>query len=393
MKIFIIILAGLATLGPFTTDTYFPFFPDIEKDFGVTQVIAQQSLSVYLLTFTTMMLFHGAFSDSWGRRPVILVSLIGFSVTSFGCALADDFHLLLLCRAGQGFFVGAGSVVGQAIIRDRFDGIQAQKLIAQVTMLFGLAPAIAPLVGGLLHEYFQWQSAFLFLGMLGISLLILCYIKLPESLPKTAHIKFMPGTLIKNYLLVISNTRFILLTGCIGFGFGGFLVYVAGAPDFVFGVMHLSSLQFGWLFIPIVVGLTIGSATATKLIGKISTSEMINLSFVIMGTAAISNLLYCEYHSPDIPWITIPLILYTFGFTLLLPGVMTLALDIFPEKRGTASSVQGFVQMMIFTMISVLIIPLVLGSASQYAVALLLMYCLNLYCWLTYKNRKQESND
>jgi DHA1 family bicyclomycin/chloramphenicol resistance-like MFS transporter len=91
-----------------------------------------------------MMLFHGAFSDSWGRRPVILASLIGFAFTSFGCALAHDFNLLLICRAGQGFFVGVGTVVGQAIIRDRFDGIQAQKLIAQVTMLFGLAPAIAP---------------------------------------------------------------------------------------------------------------------------------------------------------------------------------------------------------------------------------------------------------
>ncbi|MCV5277122.1 MFS transporter, partial [Escherichia coli] len=79
---------GLATLGPFTTDTYFPFFPDIENDFNVSQVVAQQSLSVYLLTFTTMMLFHGAFSDSWGRKPVILASLIGFAFTSFGCALA-----------------------------------------------------------------------------------------------------------------------------------------------------------------------------------------------------------------------------------------------------------------------------------------------------------------
>jgi DHA1 family bicyclomycin/chloramphenicol resistance-like MFS transporter len=149
--------------------------------------------------------------------------------------------------------------------------------------------------------------------LLGISLLILCYIKLPESLPKSTHIKFEPGTLISNYLAAISNKRFIPLTGCIGFGFGGFLVYVAGAPDFVFKVMHLSSLQFGWLFIPIVIELTIGSATATKLIGKISTSDMINLSFIIMGTAAIANVIYCEYYSPANSWITIPLILYTFG--------------------------------------------------------------------------------
>jgi MFS transporter, DHA1 family, multidrug resistance protein len=390
MKIFIIILAGLATLGPFTTDTYFPFFPDMESHFGISQVIAQQSLSIYLLTFTVMMLFHGALSDSFGRRPVILVSLIGFVLTSIGCALTDSFALLLIFRAGQGFFVGAGTVVGQAIIRDRFDGIEAQKLISQVTMLFGLAPAIAPLVGGWLHQYFPWQSAFVFLALLGVVLLILCYLKLPESLPKSAQLPFHPGLLVKNYISVISHVQFMALASCIGFGFGGFLIYVAGAPDFVFRVLHLTELQFGWLFIPIVIGLITGSAIATKLAGLIPTHAMIRASYILMGLAAVSNLVYCEFSVPAIPWAVLPIIFYTLGITLLLPGAMTLALDIFPEKRGMASSIQGFMQSIIFTLISALIIPLVLGSATSYALAMMLMYCLNLLAWLIYKQLNMD---
>jgi len=373
-------------LGPFTTDTYFPFFPDMQAHFGISQALAQQSLSVYLLTFTVMMLFHGALSDRFGRRPIVLVSLIGFVATSIGCALTDNYCWLLVLRGGQGLFVGAGTVVGQAIIRDRFDGIQAQKLISQVTMLFGLAPAIAPLLGGWLHQYFPWQSTFAFLALLGVVLLLLCYLKLPESLPVSARQSFHPAQLVKNYVAVISHVPFMALVSSIGFGFGGFLVYVAGAPDFVFKVLHLSEVQFGWLFIPIVIGLITGSAIATKLAGLVATHTMIKTSYLLMGLAAIANGIYCTLTVPTVPWAVLPILLYTLGLTLLLPGAMTLALDIFPEKRGMAASIQGFVQSIIFTVISALVIPLVLGNALGYALAMLLMYGLNLLAWCLYQH-------
>jgi DHA1 family bicyclomycin/chloramphenicol resistance-like MFS transporter len=386
MPLLTVILAGLAMLGPFTTDTYFPFFPDIQHHFAISQAAAQQSLSVYLLTFTCMMLFHGAISDSVGRKPVIVISLVGFVITSLGCALSDSYALLLVMRGGQGFFVGAGTVVGQAIIRDKFHGAEAQKRIAMVTMLFGISPAIAPMVGGWLHVYFPWQSAFLFLTVLGLILAWLCISQLPETLPADQRRSFHPASLLRNYIAVAGNVRFMMLSLCIGTGFGGFLVYVAGAPDFVLHVMHLSELQFGWLFIPIVIGLITGSAIASRLVSVLAGRTQILIAYGLLGLASIGNLAYNWLATPELPYAVAPILVYTMGMTLLMPAVLTLALDIFPEKKGMAASVQGFVQSIIFTLISAFIVPLVLGNALHYAVAMAGLFVLNLAGWCIYKN-------
>lgn len=391
MPLLTLMLAGLAMLGPFTTDTYFPFFPDIQTHFAISQAAAQQSLSVYLFTFTFMMLFHGAISDSVGRKPVIVISLIGFVITSFGCAMADSYALLLAMRAGQGFFVGAGTVVGQAIIRDQFHGAEAQKRIAMVTMLFGISPAIAPMVGGWLHVYFPWQSAFVFLAALGLILTWLCASRLPETLPKDQRRSFHPASLLRNYCAIAGDVRFMMLSLCIGTGFGGFLVYVAGAPDFVLHVMRLSELQFGWLFIPIVIGLITGSALAGRLVSTLPGRTIIRMAYGLLALASIGNLAYNWLTTPELPYAVAPILIYTLGVTMLMPAVLTLALDIFPEKKGMAASVQGFVQSIIFTLISAFIVPFVLGNSLHYAVAMSGLFVLNLAAWCIYKKRTVRS--
>ena len=142
------VLAAMSTLGPFSVDTYMPSFPAIGHDLHAGPLQMQQTLSVYLAAFAVMLLFHGALSDAYGRRPVVIASLVLFTVASAGCALSGDIRTLLAFRALQGVSAGAGMVIGRAIIRDRFHGPPAQRLMSQVTMFFGLAPAIAPIVGG-----------------------------------------------------------------------------------------------------------------------------------------------------------------------------------------------------------------------------------------------------
>lgn len=386
-------LSALAMLGPFTTDTYFPFFPDMESYFNISQTQAQLSLTFYLLPSTLMMLFHGALSDSWGRKPVIVLTLAGFVLSSLACAWVQDYNSLLLFRAMQGLFVGAATVVGQAIIRDRFSGVPAQKIIAQVTMLFGLAPAIAPLAGGVLHEFFPWQSSFYLLAALGLMLLLVCLFTLQESLPASKRQPLQLRTLLANYTAIVREPRFLALAGCIAAGFGGFLIYVGGAPDFVFRVLKLSALEFGWLFIPIVIGLMAGSALVTRLTGKVANRVLINISFALMALAAVGNLLYQSLLASDLllstsqwpGWAVLPVLVYTLGLTFLIPGVMLLALDLFPEKRGTAASVQAFIQMLVFVLLSAWVVPLVLGSGLRYAMAMLTMFVLNLLCWTLYR--------
>lgn len=381
-----LILAGLAMLGPFTTDTYFPFFPDLQRYFGIQAASLQQSLSLYLLSFSIMMLFHGSLSDAFGRRRVILWSLAGFILTSLACAMAHSYAALLLFRALQGMCVGAGMVVGQAIIRDRFHGVEAQRLVSQVTMLFGLAPALAPLVGGYLHQFFPWQSAFILLAGLGGLLWLACFTRLDESLQPNQRQPFRLGYLWTGYRVVFFHRPFMLLSTSLALGFSGFLVYVASAPDVVFHVLAQDALGFGWLFVPIVIGLMGGSMCATWYAGKLSHGRMLRAGYATMALAVMVNLAY-TLMTPEVrvPWAVFPIMLYTFGLALTIPGLTILALDIFPEKRGLAASVQGVVQSLCFTLIAAIVAPILFGSATRYAMVMALLFTLNVICICSYR--------
>src|SRR3954471_6910269 len=154
---FAALLAALATLGPFSVDAYLPAFAGIQESLTAAPLEIQQTMSAYLFAFGVMFLFHGALSDSYGRRPVILVALVVYTVASTFAALTDSVHGLIVWRIVQGLSVGAGMVVGRAMIRDLFGPEDAQRLMSLVTLFFGLAPAIAPLIGGWLFVGLGWR--------------------------------------------------------------------------------------------------------------------------------------------------------------------------------------------------------------------------------------------
>src|SRR5690606_20502763 len=159
------LLAALAAIGPFSIDTYLPAFPEIGAALGATQIEVQQTLTAYMTTFAVMALWHGALSDAFGRRRVIIVTISLFGVASLLCACATTIEWLWIGRALQGMSAGSGMVVGRAVIRDVFDGPRAQRLMSRVMMIFGIAPAIAPMVGGVLLLAFGWRSIFVFLAL------------------------------------------------------------------------------------------------------------------------------------------------------------------------------------------------------------------------------------
>ena len=378
------ILAGLAALGPFSVDTYFPSFGAIAEYFDVSLLQVQGTLTCYLVALAVMMLFHGALSDSFGRRPVILVSLAVYVVAALGCVFAPSFGWLLAFRILQGSAAGAGVIVGRAMIRDHFEGSQAHKLMAQVTMLFGLAPAVAPILGGYLHTFFGWQSVFIFLTLFGATLLFVSFATLPETLPAEARTPFHPLPLTRTYLSIFGSGRFVALVASLGFGFGGFLLYVASSSDFILNVLGLPDTAFAWLFIPLVIGLVGGSWLVNLTAGRVSADRVAQYGYLLMLGGAVFNLVYNAFFTPQVPWAVLPLVFYTLGAALQGPIVTLYALDLFPKSRGLAASLQGFIQTMLFAGISSLVVPLVLGSSLKRAVAMALMLGLNYLGWRYY---------
>src|SRR5262245_36829911 len=204
------LLAALAMVSPFSLDTFYPSFPAISQEFSLTTWQIQQTITVYMLPFALMTLIQGPLSDALGRRPVVLAGLLIYSLASIACVFAPTFGFLLACRAIQGMSAGVGMAVGRAIIRDLHEGPEAQKLMAAISMIFGVAPAIAPVIGGWIHVWFGWRFVFGFMVVIGLTLVVVSYLLLPETHPHERRAKLHFGGLARTLGRVASNREFML---------------------------------------------------------------------------------------------------------------------------------------------------------------------------------------
>jgi len=378
------ILAALAMIGPFTIDTYLPSFPFIGADLQATPAQMQQTLSFYLLTMALMTLFHGTLSDSFGRRPVILVSLAVYIVSAIGCALADSLPQLLFWRAVQGLSAGAGMIVGRAIIRDSFAGHEAQRLMSLVTMIFGIAPAIAPVIGGWLQGAFGWRAVFWFLATYGVVLVIAAWRRLPETHPVAARQPFHAAPLLRNYLRLGGNRKLVLLCFAVAFNFSGFFLYIVSAPAVIYDLLGLSATDFAWLFVPGIGGVMLGAFLSGRLAGRLTSGRTVFTGYLIMAGAAVFNVIYCALFPPTLPWTVLPVMIYTIGMALAMPSVTLLALDLFPQLRGMTASLQGFAHSLFASITAGIISPLVSGSALTLALGMSGLLLLGALSWIFY---------
>jgi DHA1 family bicyclomycin/chloramphenicol resistance-like MFS transporter len=381
------LLAALAMLGPFSVDMYLPAFPAIGRELDASAIALQQTLSAYLFAFAFMMLWHGSLSDALGRRPVILGSLAVYALATLGCAIAGNIESLWLFRALQGLSSGAGVVVGRAIVRDRFHGPDAQRVMSQVTLFFGVAPAIAPVLGGLVLSAFGWRAMFWVLLALVLALLAWAVRSLPETLPKEARQTLHPRALWHNYRKVLRRMDFLLLASIPALNFCAFFLYISSAPVFIIDLLGLTSLSFAWLFVPMIVGIMAGASLSGRLAGRVSPLRTIRIAYALIFTGAAVNLATCWLVSPGVPWNVLPVMIFTAGSSLAMPSITLILLDIFPAFRGMASSVQGFVQFTMSAVVAGSVAPLVARSLPMLALGMTGFTLAGFSLWLVYQYR------
>jgi DHA1 family bicyclomycin/chloramphenicol resistance-like MFS transporter len=380
-----VMLAGLAMIGPFSVDTYLPSFPAIGQEFAAVPLQLQQTLSVYLMAFAVMTLFHGTLSDSFGRRPVILGCLITYTLGSIGCAFAHTFGELLLFRGMQGLAGGAGWTVGRAIVRDSYEGHRAQRVLSLITMIFGIAPAVAPLIGGWLQGAFGWRSVFVFLIVYGGVMLAVCWLKLPETHPPSARQPFELKPLAANYLKLAGNPLMVLLCLTTALNFAGYFLYVAAAPAFIYDLLGLSEKHFPVLFAPLVAGIMVGAFLSGRLAGRLSPRRTVKAGLWLLFGASFVNIGYHALLPPALPWSVLPVACYAVGTALTAPSIQLLVLDMFPANRGLASSLQGFVHGLSTSLSAGLIAPFLSGSALTLALGQLALLATGSFFWICYR--------
>jgi DHA1 family bicyclomycin/chloramphenicol resistance-like MFS transporter len=382
-----VLLACLGMLGPFSIDTYIPAFAGIARSLQATPVQMQQTLSAYLFGFAVLNLFHGALSDSLGRRPVILWGIGVFALASVGCALSQSIGQLVFFRALQGMSAGAGMVVSRAIIRDMFPPAEAQRVMSQVTIFFGVAPAVAPLVGGWLFVGVGWHAVFWFLVLMSVLLWASVWRFLPETLHATQRQPVHLGALLRGYLEMGSSPRFVALALASGIPFNGMFLYVLSAPVWLGEILRLQPTQFFWFFCMSVSGIMLGAWLSGRLAGRIKPKHQIRHGFVIMLGISLVNVAMNLLTSPHPFWAMLTISIFAFGWALMVPVVTLLVLDLVPERRGMASSVQSFIGSMANGLVAGVIAPLVMHSALGLALTSIGMLSIGVVSWLWVKPR------
>lgn len=370
-----LVLASLTALAPFAIDTYLPAFPAMAKELGSDTLGLQQSLTAYLLPYALMTLWHGAISDAIGRLAAIRWGLIVFALASIGCVFAPNVETLWFFRGLQGISAGAGNVVARAMVRDLFEGVMAQRVMAQVQMIFGLAPAVAPVIGGLLLGI-HWEAIFVFLSLYSLFVLGAAYRFLPETVPVEKRRPVSASAVLAGYGQIFSDAEFRFLAVAFGANFAGFFIYVLSAPVFLIEHLGLNEHQFGMMFIPTVLGMVTGSWLARHYAGRISSAALLRIAYAWMAGAVAVNI-GMSWAAPSHFMLSIlPIALYNIGMAFAGPVLSVAALDRHAKLRGTAASGQAFIQMLLSTVSAGLLIPLLwhhpLGLALGMAAYLLL---------------------
>ena len=382
-----VLLATLGMVGPFSIDTYLPAFAGITDALGATLVQMQQTLSAYLFGFSFMSLFHGAISDSFGRRPVVLWGVGLFTLASVGCALSQSIGWLIFFRTLQGLAAGAGMVVSRAVIRDMFPPADAQRVMSQVTIYFGVAPAVAPLVGGWLFVHADWHSIFWFLACIGAAIWVSTWRFLPESLHTDQFQRFDARNLLAGYRQMASSARFMTLVLASGIPFNGMFLYVLAAPVFLGEHLKLGPTQFFWFFMLTIGGIMSGAWFSGRLAGKIKPRHQIRHGFLIMLVTSVVNVTLNLLFEPHWAWAMLPVGVFSFGWALMVPVVTLIVLDLVPERRGMASSVQSCVGSLANAAVAGIVVPLVMHSTLALALTSLCMMGIGVVAWVWVKPR------
>jgi len=383
-----VLLAALSMVGPFSIDTFFPSFHAIATQFSLSRWALQQTLTAYMLPLSFMSLVQGPLSDAIGRRRVILAGLSVYTAASIGCTIAPNFATLLIFRTLQGTSAGAGMIAGRAVIRDLYEGPQAQKLLSLVTMIFAFAPAVAPVIGGWIQIMLGWRAVFGFMALFGAALMVTSYFKLPETHPPERRPRLHVPELARTALRVASHGEFLLLSVAMGANFASMMCYIGSAPAVVIDHWHLRETQFAWLFLPIISGFAVGAWISGQMAGRVPSVRQCQLGFTFSLTGScLTVALHALFAAPPLPMQQLLLMVIAVGVQLVSTVVMLRMLDLFPNARGSAASVQSCISIVIAALVFGVLAPLVSGSLLTLSGASLCAALLGFALWRAAQHR------
>jgi DHA1 family bicyclomycin/chloramphenicol resistance-like MFS transporter len=375
----VLVLGALIALGPLSIDMYLPSLPVMQRELHTSASLTQLTLAVYFAGLGLGQLVYGPLTDRFGRKPPLYAGLAVYVLASIACALAPSVHALVALRFAQALGGAAGQVISRAVVRDLHVGAKAARMLAMLTLVMGIAPIVAPLVGGWILLVAGWRAIFAALAALGLGTLVLMIVSLPET-ATTRSQRIDLGMIRANLREIMRDRSFVAFTLAGAFAQAGMFAYISGSPFVFIELFHVSPQAYGWIFGANAFGLIAASQVNHWLLERRTPARLLVWSSMAIAAIGMALLVVAMTGLGGLPSILASLFAYITSVGLIGSNAVALAMDGQGARAGLASAVLGFLQFAIAAVASSLVGVLNDGSARPMGGV---MAACAVACWLT----------
>lgn len=342
---YVLLLGSLAALPAITTDLYLPSLPEIAVDLETTEAATQFTLSIMLIGAAVGQLVIGPLSDRFGRRKPVLIGILAHIVTSILCVFAPNIGVLIALRMLQGFCNAAAAVIGIAVIRDRFVGSDAARLMSRLMLIVGVAPMFAPTVGGFIANLWMWRAVFVALAVIGAGLLVVVWFFMPETLPSQRRRVSGPRGALAGYWTLLRDPKFMGVAVLPGLGMAVIMSYVVSSPFVFQNEFGLSEQQFSYVFAFNGIALVASAQLNAALVRRVAPIRLLRAALLVQLGLAVILLSVVLTGFGGLAGLVIAL-WFTLGMQGMIPAnASVLALGGYGHMAGTAAALMGAMQM------------------------------------------------
>jgi len=355
LQAIVLILGAITALGPFSIDMYLPGFPAMATDLQVSTKDVGLSLTSFFIGISLGQLIYGPLIDRYGRKILILIGLSLYVAASIGCAFAPNLNWLIFLRLIQALGGCVGMVASRAIVRDVFPVADTARVFSVLMLVMGVAPIIAPTVGGWVIANWGWRMIFFILAGMSLVMLLLVLFRLPESKGPDKNISLRLQEIIAGYITVMGNKFFLTYTFAGSLAMAAMFAYIAGSP-FVFMKLHgFTESQYGWVFGANACGLILGSQCNRLALKRWKPEQIAGLTSLLQGIAASLLLIGSALHILPVSGLLVLLFICMTCLGFTGPNTTALSLQSFTHNAGSASALMGALQMITGAVISALV--------------------------------------
>jgi len=355
----IIILGAIIAVGPLTIDIYLPAFSAIARDFAVSDAIVQLSLSTYFIGLAFGQIFYGPIIDRYGKKPPLFFGLILFLAASLLCSFATSINQIIILRFFQAFGACACTVVPRSIVRDIFSPQESARVFSHLLLVMGVAPIMAPLLGNILLEIYNWRAIFIFLALFAIFCLLLSHLKIPETRGFNEDEKISDG--LKKYWGILHDKNFVINSIIGGFTMSSLFSYITGSPFLYLEFFEMSPRQYGYIFSINSIGFVIASQINAKILKKTPLNIALEKALWMPAIAALALIFIAPIYT-NFYFVTFLFFITLCSCGMIMPNTSALALANHAQRSGSAAALLGTIQFILATIASLLISHLHDGS-------------------------------